>query len=338
MAYLSESFNKKRLKDNKINIKTKYIQGYDVLERNSDESFNDDILNGVRCKKEYYVNNVLKHQETEFDTRIEYSFIGGSNLNRKYVCPNCGMSGKQKDFIDGCSYCGTYYNIDFVDKELGSKHHYDRVLRSNLYRIFTGVFDLIISMLLSYCFIKFTSRTFNNYDVSKVFIYGFIFSVILYYIFYIMDAYFVLPFVAKYKDIQNKKQREFWERTKLDKKIFFNNLNFEVRKYYYSKDGIIDYDILDYLRFEDYVIDDKLYVKVTAEVRKVYFINNKFVSEINRDTYIMKKHNNGTLDVKNGINIIQCHNCGASIDILKGKCEYCDTQIKYYQEWIMDIK
>lgn len=338
MAYLSESFNKKKLNENKINIKTKYIQGYDLLERNSDDSKNDDIQNGVRSKKEYYVDNVLKHVENEFDTRIEYSFIGASNLNRKYICPNCGMSGKQKDFIDGCKYCGTYYNIDFVDKELGSKHHYDRVLRSNTYRIVTGIVDLIVSMILSYLFIKFTSRTFNNYDVSKVIIYGLIFSVILYYIFYVMDAYFVLPFVAKYKDKQNAKQREFWDRTKLDKKTFFNNLNFEVRKYYYSKDNIIDYDILDYLNFEDYVIDNRLYVKVLAEVRKVSYVNNKFISKICKDTYIMKQHNNGTLDIKNGINIIQCHNCGASIDILKSKCEYCDAQIKYYQDWIMDIK
>ena len=52
----------------------------------------------------------------------------------------------------------------------------------------------------------------------------------------------------------------------------------------------------------------------------------------------MKKHDNGVLDVKNGINIINCHNCGASIDILKGKCNYCDAPLKYYQEWIMDIK
>ena len=98
MAYLSESFNKKKLDENKINIKTKYIQGYDILERNSDGSFNDDILNGVRSKKEYYVDNVLKHVETEFDTRIEYSFVGASHQNRQYVCPNCGMSKKQKDF------------------------------------------------------------------------------------------------------------------------------------------------------------------------------------------------------------------------------------------------
>ena len=34
---------------------------------------------------------------------------------------------------------------------------------------------------------------------------------------------------------------DFWERTKIDKKVFFNNLNFEVRNKYYSKSDIVGY-------------------------------------------------------------------------------------------------
>ena len=105
-----------------------------------------------------------------------------------YTCPNCGMQSKLKDFIDGCPYCRTYYNIDYTDKDLGSKYHYDRVLRNNSYRIITGIVDLIISIIVCFFFIKNTSRTFNAVDVSKVFIYGFILSLILYYFFYILIA------------------------------------------------------------------------------------------------------------------------------------------------------
>ena len=32
---------------------------------------------------------------------------------------------------------------------------------------------------------------------------------------------------------------------------------------------------------------------------------------------------------------MMCHNCGASIDVTKSKCEYCDSEIKYLQEWIL---
>ena len=116
------------------------------MERNTDDSKNDDIQNGIRCKKEYYKNNTLIHTEKEFDSRIEYSFISKNIEEKDYTCPNCGMQSKTKDFVDGCPYCQTSYNIDYSFKELGSKKHYDRCLRSNTYRIVTGIIDFIICM------------------------------------------------------------------------------------------------------------------------------------------------------------------------------------------------
>lgn len=338
MPLVSDNYHKRKLDKYKINIKTKYIVGNKILERNTDGSINDDIKNGIRCEKQYYINKKLKHTEKEFDSRIEYTFISQEEENKEHTCENCGMTDKLKKFIDGCPYCKTYYNIEYTDKDLGSKYHYDRVLRSNKYRIITAIIDLIVSIFLSFIFIKLTSRTFNNYDIYKIFIYGIILSLILYYFFYIMDAYIVLGPIKKYKDKQNLKQMEFWKKTKINKKNFFNNLNYEVRKLYYTKENIIDYDVLDYIEFNDYYKDDKLYVEVLAEVRIVSFDKNKIISKIIKDTYVMKKHENDIAILNGGTNIIKCHNCGASIDVTKGKCEYCQAEIKYFQEWILEDK
>ena len=336
MALVSEQFHMDKLKKYNINIKTKYIVGNKILERNSNNSFNDDIEKGIRCEKEYYVNNILKHKEKLFDSRMEYTFISKNQENTLYTCPNCGVSMELKNFIDGCPYCRTHYNIDYIDKDLGSKYHYDRVLKKATYRVITAIIDLIISLFLTFLFIKTTSRTFNNYDISKIFIYGIILSLILYYFFYIIDAYVILTPIKNYKDKQNQKQIAFWNRTNIDKKTFFNNLNYEIRKKYYSVDNIIDYDILDYINFEEFYINDKLCVKVKADVRIVYYVNNKVVSKNIIDTYILKRHEEGTTIIKNGVNIIKCLNCGASVDINKGYCDYCGTKVKYMQEWIME--
>ena len=75
MALISDNYHSKKLKKYGLNIKTKYIVGNEVLERNTDNTKNDDIDNGIRCKKEYYLNNKLVHEETLFDSRIEYTFI-----------------------------------------------------------------------------------------------------------------------------------------------------------------------------------------------------------------------------------------------------------------------
>lgn len=336
MPLVSENFHKNKLKKLNINIKTKYIVGNKILERNTNDSINDDIKNGIRCEKEYFINNKIVHKEKMFDSRIEYTFISKDEENREYTCPNCGMKSQLKDFIDGCPYCLTYYNIDYTDKDLGSKYHYDRVLRNTTYRIITAIVDLIISLVLSFIFIKTTSRTFNSYDISKIFIYGFILSLVLYYFFYVLDAYVVLSPIKKYKDKQNQKQANFWNRTKIDKKTFFNNLNYEVRKKYYKNNNIVDYDVLDYLEFKEFTKDNKLYVKVKTDVRIVYFENNKLIPKYVTDTYVLKRHENGVFEINAGKNIIKCHTCGASIDITKGHCEYCKSEIRYLQEWIME--
>ena len=338
MSLISDSFHKKKLKDYGINIKTKYFVGNKVYERNTDDSINDDITSGIRCEKDYYIGKRLVHKETEFDSRIEYTFISNEIENKEYKCPNCGMQSKIKDFVDGCPYCRTNYNIDYIDKDLGSKYHYDRVLRNNSYRIITGIIDLIISTIICFLFIKYTSRTFNVVDISKVFIYALILSMILYYFFYILDAYVILGPIKRYKDRQNQKQMDFWDRTKIDKKSFFNNFNYEVRKYYYSKDSIIDFDVLDYIEFNDFTKKDVQYINVQAEVRIVYYDNGKIKSKIIKENYLFKKNPNEKLQLKDGVNLIKCYNCGSSIDATKGVCSYCHTEIKYLQEWILENK
>ena len=338
MPLISESDHQKTLKRKGINIKTRYGADTKYYERNTDGSKNDDIVKGVRCGKLYYLNGELKHTENIFDSRILYTYVSKEQENKEFKCPNCGMESILKNFEDGCPYCRTKYNLDYTNKDLGSKFTYDLVLKSNKYRIITAIVDLIISIILSFIFIKVTSRTFNNIDIIKIFVYGVILAMVLYYIFYIVDAYIVLGPIKMYKDRQNKKQIEFWRRTGIDKAKFYNNFNYEISKYYYEKENVIDYDILDYLSFNEYKKNDKYYVDVKIDIRVIYLSNNKFVSKYMEDTFTMYKNELGILELKNGINYIKCRNCGNSIDVTNGECSFCHTTIKYLQEWILEKK
>ena len=336
MPLVSDGFHNKKLKELGINIKTKYIVGNKVLERNTNNETNDDITAGIRCEKDYYISNQLIHKETLFDSRIEYTFVSKEMENEDYKCPNCGMQGKTKEFLDGCPYCRTYYNIEYTDKDLGSKYHYDRVLKNNLYQIITGVVDLIISIIICFFYIKITSRTFNNIDITKVFLYGLVLAMILYYFFYLLDAYIILGPIKRYKDRQNQKQIDFWNRTQIAKKNFFNNFNYEVRKLYHNKKDVIDFDIIDYLDFK-YLMKKKIpYIKVLAEIRIVYYNKEKIKSKISKEEFTFKKNLNDKLEIKEGINYLKCHNCGASVDASKDGCPYCHKELKYLQEWILE--
>ena len=52
MAFISDSFQNNKLKNYNINITTKYIVKDKIKVRNTNNKNNDDIINGIRCKKE----------------------------------------------------------------------------------------------------------------------------------------------------------------------------------------------------------------------------------------------------------------------------------------------
>ena len=79
-----------------------------------------------------------------------------------------------------------------------------------------------------------------------------------------------------------------------------------------------------------------MYVKVKAYVRVVKFVNGKLKSMYITDTYNMKRMNENVFEMKNGTNFVKCNNCGASVDVVKEKCDYCGTKISPLQEWILD--
>ena len=226
MAFISETLQMRRLTESGVNIKTTYIVDGTLRYRSTDGTCQDDVYSGIRCRKEYFRQGKLLHTEKIFDSRMEYTYVSGMDEEAQHTCENCGFTGKVKEFVNGCPCCDAASNIDYADKELGSKHHYDLVLQSPVYRIVTGVVDYIVSFLLCSLWIINTSRTFNGYDVGKIFIYSTILAMILYYFFYLCDAYAVLGPVRRYKEKQNRRQQEFWTGTGIDKKRFYNNLNY----------------------------------------------------------------------------------------------------------------
>ncbi len=337
-----ERAHEKRLEKFGINIKTKYKSFDQVLERNSDGSKNDNIPEGVRIKKDYYYKGAVHHMETLFDSRILYKFEF-NHEGKEQKCPNCGSVGTIDEFSNGCPYCGTHYNLDYDSKDLGSKYYYDMTIKGNGYKIKTLIIDLIVSFIISLIFIIVTGRTFTIFDLGKVLLGTVLIGAILFYVFYYMDAAITFSFLKAKKEKLNQMQRDFWERmSKLDieKTTFYNNLNYDLRCLYYgeSYSDVVDYDIIDYNSFEESKDDKGFYITVNLDIRLVRFSNGKFSSKLESKTYKFKR---AKIDkqLDKGVNIIQCHNCGASVDASKGNCEYCGSKCNYMQEWyLVDVK
>ena len=278
-----EQLHLKRLKDLGINICTKYKKDDKILQRDTNNTKNDNIKDAICLEKNYYKDGLYLDKVTGFDPRINYTYISNGDGENEVVCPNCGKISKQKEIGDFCPYCKTNYNMEYNDKDLGTKYHYDRVVQGVNYRKITLIVDVLISAIIVYLYIATNSRTFNIYDISKILVGTVILSLILYYFFYIIDASIIVLPIKIYKDKINKNQMKFWsmmEQKNVTKKIFYNNVNYELQKYYYGEDSnnknIIDYDIIDYISIkEESLKSDKIIIKAKIRIREIELKENK---------------------------------------------------------------
>lgn len=337
MAKVREKLHAQKLKRHHINILTTFHSNGKTLTKNSDGSKNDNVSNGVILNKMYYQNGKIIHVSSDFDSRITYRYINNQIDNKEVKCPNCGYLGKIEAGENGCPFCGTDYNLDYDDSKVNLKHAYDTIIKSTKYRTTFFLIDLAICVLLMYFYISGTSRSFNQFDLIKIFGYGGVLASVIYFIFYRLDAKVVLAPLKRKKEAENFRQRDFWKRMQginVNKSTFFNNLNFELNRYYFSdKTDVIDFNILDYSNFE---YDDKnqtvsLMVDIT-----LLSLNNGKISEKNQQLNFKLKRNNIKLTpIEGGLNLITCRNCGSSINVESNQCEHCGTFCNYLQEWYL---
>lgn len=334
-----EELKEKRLNSFGINIRTLFQDGEAVKERNTNHTKDDNIENGIILEKEYYKDNKFLYKEKFFDSRMTFSYE--FDHNGEMSCKNCGKTGTMDDFVNGCPYCHTAFNMEYQKKELGSKHYYDLTIKSKKYIITTLCIDLVVTFFIVLFYLLTTSRTFYFFDMMKVVAGTLLIGLLLFYVFYYLDAFFILPSIRKKKEAINEQQKEFWKEldaTEDDKTRLFNNIHYALRQYYYSdrEKNVIDFDIMD---FNSFKINNKNPLTITAniEIRIVKYEKGTIHSEKMDQDYCFVKADKHE-ELKGGANIIDCPNCGASINVNDTECSYCGTSINRYQEWFLQEK
>ena len=333
---ITERLHETKLKKYGINICTKYFDGDKEKVRNTDNSHNDDIESGIRINKRYILKDRLLFEEKNFNPRILYSYIINPDIHKDFTCINCGATTKIDENTSCCPYCRSSYNLDYSDKTLSARYHYDLVLNSKTHIITTFITDMIVSFILAFIYWTNVGRTFKLYDIIKIVGIGLVIGLLLFYVFYVIDALVISSRVRKIKEKENAKKELFFNKLEKEystsKKEFFNNLNVELDEHYYDNDSnIIDYDILEYKDFE--ISNDM--IKATINVREIIYENNKIVSKKVDRVFKFKDNKREPDKLHKGVNIIKCHNCGNNIDVTKNKCEYCGTRVNYMQRWYL---
>lgn len=312
-----------RLNEKGIIIEDIFLRYDKKFIRKSDGSRLDQVFNASRIQKKYYYNNKCIYKEKNFNKNSNYTFATYSKDN-KLVCPNCGNEGNSNEFFEGCPYCDTSFNIDYQLKRYNFNPIKD-TFDIRWFKFITGVVAIIMPIVLNYIVNKdwrIALLTILLFPISYTLTY-FILSLLL------APFIFVNGIITTYRESSKIRNGE------IDRNKIINSLVYELKQYYFNdkkyKD-LIDFDILTYYYIYTKTINNELYVEIKYKIRKYYFKNKRINKKINVEK-VMLKYNNKHIDKKN--NIIMCDNCGASIDITKKHCEYCNTKVKNMQKWIL---
>lgn len=342
MARIVNQKQQKNLNRFGIEIQTKYLDGERYIVKSTSEKNNDNqsIENGIILEKLFFLNGMPVKRLSHYDSRVQYRFITAQEEESDTSCPNCGYSGKGREFVDGCPYCNTFFNIEYADKNLGTKYYYDLVMKSDGYLKMTCFVSLFFSLLVMLVYIMQTGRTFNGYDMAKVIVGGILAGTLIFAVFYVLDAFIITLPVKYIKEKQNKEQRMFWsgmQQKGIDKKKLFNNFIYELSNLLYENPKIIDYNIVDYVKLTELLEEEGMRVSITVNMRLVFCENGQITMEEVQKTFVLEKKKIETFQLKEGINIIKCPHCGSSINAVERKCAYCGTGINRLQEWYLKL-
>ena len=324
LASVYERKKLKRLEEKGIVIETLYYNVNQtkgkIYTRATDGKILDNVTDKAIKEKRYFKNDGCIYREDNFNPRIHYTIKTYQNEDEDIKCPNCGNRGKVKDFIDNCPYCNTNFNFGISDTN-GS-------IREKIYTITSPKFWIlyILSVIISTIIM---TQLFNK----EVFIFVLIPLIITILMFFLIGSLVIGVIREKrnkmYKALSKKDQKNFWKSEK-NEKTFYNDLYKEIVSYLYCQKDLIDFDILDYNELE---FINETEIGISCNIRKITY-QDKIKTEKRKLIIKMKYQDSNKKD--ENYKVINCSNCGASIDISKKECIHCGKIININNEWIAE--
>lgn len=313
-----------RLKEKEIIIEDIFIKKNKKLIRKSDGSMLDQVYNASRIEKKYYYNNRCIFKEKNFPKNSNYTFAT-YNKDNNINCPNCGNKGTIEKFYDGCPYCDTEFNIDYGLKK------YDIITFKKIndlkgFKLVVIVFAIILAIIM---YLNSKNNEIGSLVLIILLPFSFLCSYIICSIFSI--PIWIISSINSYKESKKIKSGE------IDRSKIISSLNYELNQYYYNEplyNDLIDFDIIHYYYLYDRLFNNQLYVDVKFKIRLYYFKVNKIQKKIIKK--IVRLKYNDTEKNPSSHNIIECKNCGASVDISKRFCEYCNSKLPSINKWVID--
>ena len=335
MAYFTQKDREARLEKHGVTILTEYSDGGAVRRRSSDHKAEDDVDRGVILDKQYFRGAQKLLQETEFNPGILYSFRFPRLEDGRIRCPNCGAVEEEAKFSFGCPYCGTFYNLEYKQKNLGTREHSDYAVKdkkTGLLPVLVCFAPCIALMLLVFYAV---SRTHTVFDLIKGLAIGLLLGAAAYLLLFYRRSGTAVTREGIQKKARQDQLLPVFEKALAEMGLtpveFVNLLHGQLSKYYFGpnsekREDVIDFDVLDY---REQTVRRRggrpVQISLLLDMRLIRDDGNALTSrELVQRAWLERKKTNGAV-VMPETNILSCPNCGASNDLSAETCVYCGT-------------
>ena len=341
MAYFTEKAREERLADRGITILTEYKDGDAVRQRRSDHSTEDDVASGVILDKQYFRGGKRVLQETEFNPGIRYTYQFPRLKDGRLSCPNCGAAAEDVRFRSGCPYCGSFYNLEYDRKDLGTQAHTNYAVKDKPpigLALLCFLPSAAVCMLLFYLL----GRTHTVFDLLKGLLLGLIIGGLLFLILlHRRNANAITQEGLAKKQRQDQLLPRFigdLERLGFSLSEFVNLLNGELTRYLLSASedqgpAVIDFDVLDYR--EQTVDLKKRELDLLLDLRLIYDDGNALSSREGEWRARLQCREVHNAVIRPGTNVLSCPNCGASVDLTAERCPNCGTETAWQSPLVL---
>ena len=335
---ISDKLHEQRLRDKDAVIVTDYFDGGSTKRRSSDHSSADDIRAGVILAKKYYLHGKLRHQETEFNPGMVYSYVFPALEDGTVQCPNCGAVGTDALFSEGCPYCGAFYNMDYQSEVPGARDHSDYVTDRRKTLLLPCLLIMAVCIAVGILLAVATSRTATLFDYGKGVLLGaLVGGAICFVVGYSRSKVTLTTAEMKKKQKQDRVLGTFrkdLEENGLSMGTFFNSLNLGLRDHYFGSDSedardVIDFDVLDYRGQKLEQRDGAVTVTTDVKLRLIRGDEDRVWSKESVKRIRLRRSAGTAPQRRAGLNITACPYCGASIDLSAKRCSYCGTAFLY---------
>ncbi len=328
----------KRLEKKNIVVEEIFKREDKVFVRTLNGDRNDSVYQANKIEKNYYRDGKRLYREKKFDKNITYTMTLSKGDN-EFTCSECGYRATEKEFYDGCPYCGASFYLEQGFRQKNLAVAMKQIFSMKKYKAFLGGFCIFFSFWFFMGLVQsgeypWFIAIMMALSMLPILLAG------LHIFFTILLIPYLIVKVITHRDLRN--DRITIDGIRMSNQKIIQDLNYQLLVNYYDEkifpqyQDLVDFEILDYDTYHVVKKGNIPAIRITFEIRK-YFENNGHIRKVQgKETVTLLRNQNYYPKVEMN-SAKKCPNCGANVGLFDKTCSYCGSVLPSNILWVLDV-